>query len=98
MLATIPVLGIVAVLVFLMLRLTPGDPAAILAGDAASTEQIAAIRASLGLDRSIPVQFGIWLGNMLQGELGHSYFFKMKVSTLIGQRQPNFVTGRQAGR
>ncbi len=51
--ATIPVLLIVSVLVFLMLRLTPGDPAAVLAGDAASTEQIAQIRAGLGLDRSI---------------------------------------------
>ena len=86
LLATIPVLLIVAVLVFLMLRLTPGDPAAILAGDAASTEQIAAIRASLGLDRSLPVQFAIWLGNMLQGELGQSYFYKMQVTQLIGQR------------
>ena len=52
-------------LVFLLLRLTPGDPAAILAGDAASSEQIAAIRASLGLDRSIPVQFAIWAGHLL---------------------------------
>jgi peptide/nickel transport system permease protein len=69
-----------------MLRLTPGDPAAILAGDAASSEQIAAIRASLGLDRSLPVQFAIWLGNLLQGELGQSYFYKMQVTTLIGQR------------
>jgi peptide/nickel transport system permease protein len=80
------VLGIVAVVVFLLLRLTPGDPAAILAGDAASTEQIAAIRASLGLDRSIPVQFAIWAGHLLQGDFGQSYFFKMQVTTLIGQR------------
>jgi peptide/nickel transport system permease protein len=80
------VLGIVAVLVFLILRLTPGDPAAILAGDAASSEQIAAIRASLGLDRSILVQFAIWLGHLLQGDLGQSYFYKMPVATLIGQR------------
>jgi peptide/nickel transport system permease protein len=86
LLSTIPVLLIVAVLVFLMLRLTPGDPAAILAGDAASSEQIAAIRASLGLDRSIPVQFGIWFGNLLQGELGRSYFYKMEVTQLISQR------------
>jgi len=86
LLATVPVLLIVAVLVFLLLRLTPGDPAAILAGDAASTEQIAAIRASLGLDRPLPVQFAIWLGNLLQGELGQSYFYKMQVTTLIGQR------------
>ena len=79
-------------LVFLLLRLTPGDPAAILAGDAASSEQIAAIRASLGLDRPLPVQFGIWLGNMLRGELGQSYFYKMQVTQLIGQRlEPTFA-------
>jgi peptide/nickel transport system permease protein len=86
LLATIPVLLIVAVLVFLMLRLTPGDPAAILAGDAASTEQITAIRASLGLDRPLPVQFAIWIGNLARGELGQSYFYKMQVTQLIGQR------------
>jgi len=80
------------VLVFLLLRLTPGDPAAILAGDAASSEQIAAIRASLGLDRSLPVQFGIWLANMARGELGQSYFYKMQVTQLIGQRlEPTFA-------
>ena len=86
LLATIPVLAIVAVLVFLMLRLTPGDPAAILAGDAANTEQIARIRESLGLDRPIPVQFGIWIGNMLSGDLGESFYYKQKVTSLIGQR------------
>lgn len=86
LLSTIPVLLIVAVLVFLMLRLTPGDPAAILAGDAASGEQIAAIRASLGLDRSLPVQFGIWFANMAQGDLGQSYFYKMQVTQLIAHR------------
>lgn len=86
LLSTIPVLLIVAVLVFLMLRLTPGDPAAILAGDAATTEQIASIRAGLGLDRPLPVQFGIWFGNLLQGDLGQSFFYKMSVTQLIGQR------------
>ena len=86
LLATIPVMLIVAVLVFLMLRLTPGDPAAILAGDAASTEQIARIRASLGLDRPIVVQFGIWIGNMLTGDFGESFYYKTEVATLIGQR------------
>jgi peptide/nickel transport system permease protein len=77
---------IVAVLVFLMLRLTPGDPAAVLAGDAASTEQIAKIRTGLGLDRSIPEQFYIWFKNVLTGDLGESFFYKTKVTTLIGQR------------
>jgi peptide/nickel transport system permease protein len=76
----------VAVLVFLLLRLTPGDPAAILAGDAASTEQIARIRASLGLDRSIPVQFGIWAGHVLTGDLGESFYYKQRVTSLIAQR------------
>ncbi|HLX79835.1 MAG TPA: ABC transporter permease [Burkholderiales bacterium] len=85
-LATVPVLLIVAVLVFLLLRLTPGDPAAILAGDAANTEQIARIRASLGLDRPILAQFGIWFGNLLQGDLGESFYYKTKVATLIAQR------------
>jgi peptide/nickel transport system permease protein len=85
-LATIPVLAIVAVLVFLMLRLTPGDPAAILAGDAANTEQIARIRTSLGLDQPILVQFGIWIGNILTGDLGESFYYKTKVAALIGQR------------
>jgi peptide/nickel transport system permease protein len=86
LLATIPVLLIVAVLVFLMLRLTPGDPAAILAGDAANTEQIARIRESLGLDRPIVMQFGIWFGNLLSGDLGESFYYKQKVTALIGQR------------
>ena len=84
--ATLPVLAVVAVFVFMLLRLTPGDPAAIMAGDAASTEQIAQIRASLGLERSIPAQFGIWVSNLLQGDLGESFYYKSKVTTLIAQR------------
>ena len=86
LLATIPVLAIVAVLVFLMLRLTPGDPAAILAGDAANTDQIAKIREGLGLDKPLIVQFGIWAKDILSGDLGESFYFKMKVTALIGQR------------
>jgi peptide/nickel transport system permease protein len=86
LLATIPVLAVVAVLVFLLLRLTPGDPAAILAGDAASGEQIEGIRRTLGLDKPLPVQFGIWLGQMLQGDLGESYYYKVRVTELIAQR------------
>ena len=86
LLATLPVLALVAVFVFLMLRLTPGDPAAIIAGDNASEAQIAAIRDQLGLSQPIPVQFTIWLGKLLQGDLGQSFFFKAQVSELIGQR------------
>ncbi len=86
LLSTLPVLLIVSVLIFMMLRFTPGDPAAVLAGDAASTEQIAQIRTSLGLDRSVPEQFFIWFGNLLTGDLGQSYYYKTEVTTLIGQR------------
>ena len=86
LLATIPVLLVVAIAVFLILRLTPGDPAAVIAGDSATTEQIERIRAGLGLDQPIPTQFAIWAGNALRGDLGESFFFKKQVSELIGQR------------
>lgn len=86
LLATIPVMLMVAVLVFLMLRLTPGDPAAIMAGDNASSAEVEVIRAGLGLDRPLPVQFAIWFGNLLQGDLGESFFFKRPVTDLILQR------------
>jgi peptide/nickel transport system permease protein len=86
LLSTLPVLLVVAVLVFLVLRLTPGDPAAVLAGDAASTEQIAQIRKTLGLDKSVPEQFLIWSGRLLVGDLGQSYYYKTEVTTLIAQR------------
>ena len=79
-------------LVFLLLRLTPGDPAAILAGDAATGEQIALIRADLGLDKPLVVQFGIWIGKVLTGDLGQSFYFRIDVATLIGQRlEPTFA-------
>jgi peptide/nickel transport system permease protein len=86
LLATIPVMFIVAVLVFLMLRLTPSDPAAIIAGDNATTEQVAEIRKRLGLDQPIITQFVIWSGKTLQGDLGESFFFKKQVAELIAER------------
>ena len=67
--ATIPVMLIVAVLVFLMLRLTPADPAAIIAGDTATTEQIAEIRKRLGLEEPILTQFAIWMTRIAAGRL-----------------------------
>ena len=84
--ATIPVMLIVAVLVFLMLRLTPSDPAAIIAGDNANSEQVAEIRKRLGLDQPILTQFVIWIGKTLQGDLGESFFFKKQVTELIRER------------
>lgn len=86
LLSAIPVLVIVAVLVFLMLRFTPGDPAAVIAGDNASSEQIALIRNRLGLDQPVLTQFSIWAGNLLTGNLGESFFFKKTIAELIASR------------
>jgi peptide/nickel transport system permease protein len=84
--ATIPVMAIVAVLVFLMLRLTPTDPAAIIAGDNANTEQVAQIRERLGLNLPIGTQFVIWANKTLHGDFGESFFFKKQVAELIADR------------
>lgn len=81
--ATVPVMAVVAVVVFLMLRLTPADPAAIIAGDNADAEQVAAIRSKLGLDQPIYTQFFIWIGRMLSGDFGESFFYKKAVAELI---------------
>jgi peptide/nickel transport system permease protein len=83
--ATIPVLFVVAIVVFFMLRLS-GDPAAILAGDAATTQQIEEVRKALGFDRPLTEQFITWLGQILRGDLGKSLFTGLPVSTLIAQR------------
>ena len=77
---------VVAVFIFLMLRLTPSDPAAVIAGDNATTEQVAQIRSQLGLDRPMIEQFVIWSGKVLRGDLGESFFFKKTVASLIGER------------
>jgi len=69
-----------------MLRLTPSDPAAIIAGDSASAEQVAKIRGQLGLDRPMIEQFFIWSGKVLTGDLGESFFFKKTVASLIAER------------
>ena len=86
LIAIVPVLTVVAVLIFMMLRLTPGDPAAVIAGDNATSDQIAAIREKLGLELPIWQQFGIWIGDILSGNFGESYFFKKTVAELIAQR------------
>src|SRR5438876_10844004 len=86
LLGTIPVMPVVAIFIFLMLRLTPSDPAAIIAGDNATTEQIEKIRGQLGLDRPMIEQFFIWSGKVLRGDLGESFFFKKSVASLISER------------
>ena len=85
-LATIPVMVIVAIFVFLLLRLTPGDPAAILAGDAATPAQLERIRDSLGLNDPLLVQFGTWMGQLLRGDLGTSLLSNTSVAGMIGDR------------
>jgi peptide/nickel transport system permease protein len=85
-LATIPVMAVVAVFVFALLHLSPGDPAAIIAGDNATTADIERIRAALGLDQPIYVQFGDWVWRLMHGDLGISIFTNLPVSTLIHQR------------
>src|SRR5258708_18619786 len=84
--AIIPVLAVVAVFVFLMLRLTRGDPGGVLAGENATSEKIDAIRPKLGLKEPIWTQFAIWIGDVLQGNFGESFFFKKTVAELIAQR------------
>ena len=87
--ATIPVMAVVAITVFMLLRLTTGDPAAIIAGDNATSQDVAAIRTKLGLDRPIARQFVIWIGNVVRGDFGESFFFKKPVAELIaGRLQP----------
>jgi peptide/nickel transport system permease protein len=85
-LAAIPVMGVVALVVFLLLRLTPGDPAAVLAGDNATTAQLERIRASLGLNEPLYIQFFTWISKLLHGDLGVSLISNVPVLKMIGQR------------
>ena len=86
LLAAVPVIMVVTVFVFALLHLAPGDPAAIIAGDLATAEDVAKIRAKLGLDQPLMVQFFTWIGQLLHGDLGNSIFSAHPVSQLIGQR------------
>jgi peptide/nickel transport system permease protein len=85
-LATLPVMGVVAVIVFLLLRMSPGDPAAIIAGDDATTEDIAKIREHLGLDRPLLTQFALWIAQLAAGDFGNSIYLERPVLGLIMER------------
>jgi len=85
-LATIPVMVIVALFVFSLLYFAPGDPALIIAGDRATPEEVARVREALGLDRTYLVRFTEWFLDILRGDLGHSVFSNIPVSELILQR------------
>lgn len=84
--STFVVMAIVGILVFLLLHLSPGDPAAIVAGDNATPAQIAEIRERMGLNDPLPVQFVRWAGGVIQGDLGVSIFTNDPVLDLVKQR------------
>jgi ABC-type dipeptide/oligopeptide/nickel transport system permease component len=97
LLQVLPVVVLSSVGVFLLLHLVPGDPVAVLAGPDATPETIQAMRQELGLDRSLPVQYGIWLGRVLRGDFGRSYAYRRPVGELILQRIPATVELALAG-
>ena len=86
LLAIVPTCCAVAVIVFAILRLTPGDPATMIAGDMATPEQLAQIRATLGVDQPLYLQFVLWVGRLLQGDLGTSLISQVPVTQLIADR------------
>jgi peptide/nickel transport system permease protein len=86
LLSTLPVMAVVAVIVFLLIHLSPGDPAALIAGDLATEEDIAKLRIALGLNQPLWQQFMIWFGKLLTGDLGTSIFTQVPVSELLAQR------------
>ncbi len=86
LLSTLPVVLVVAVTVFMIVRLTPGDPAAIIGGNSATSEDLDRIRVQLGLAQPLWTQFLLWAGRVLQGDLGFSFFLNKPVVELIAQR------------
>lgn len=84
--ATLPVMAVVAVVVFLLIHLSPGDPAALIAGDLATEDDILRLRVALGLDQPLWRQFVLWLGRLATGDLGTSIFTQVPVSQLLAQR------------
>src|SRR5215510_9274104 len=84
--ATIPVMAVVAFFVFSLLYIAPGDPAAVIAGDQATPADVERIRQSLGLDRPFIIRFGEWVWQILHGDLGTSIFTNLPVAAMIAQR------------
>src|SRR6266480_6986413 len=84
--ATVPVMAVVAFFVFSLLYIAPGDPAAVIAGDQASPADVERIRQSLGLDRPFLIRFTEWVWQILHGDLGTSIFTNLPVTTMMAQR------------
>ena len=93
----VPTILLTTVLIFLILHLVPGDPAAVLAGSDAPPEVIEALRRDMGLDRPLPLQYAIWLSRVVRGDLGVSYVSKFPVWTLILRRLPATIELAVAG-
>lgn len=89
---SLPVLLGALLISFLILHVTPGDPAQIYAGEEAKPEVIEAIRKQMGLDKSLPVQFFVYVGNVVRGDLGKSYFLQQDVAGLLGSALPRTAT------
>lgn len=85
---TVPVMLVVTIASFSLILLIPGDPALMMLGEEANPEALEAMRDELGLNDSIPVQYGKWLGKVLSGDLGRSLKTHERVSTMIGERIP----------
>jgi len=88
LLLTIPVLLIMSIFVFLMIRLVPGDPVRTMLGFRATDENVATIRAALGLDRPLADQYVAWLGGLLHGDLGQDFISKAPLTSLLAERLP----------
>jgi peptide/nickel transport system permease protein len=85
---SIPLAFGATIVVFIIMRLIPGDPALIYAGPEAPPEAVAAIRKSFGLEQPLPVQYVIWMSHVLRGDLGRSFLSKREVTDLLAQRIP----------
>jgi peptide/nickel transport system permease protein len=93
----VPVVFLATLVIFLGLRVLPGDPAVVLAGQDASPQTLQAIRQANGLDQPLPLQYVIWLKNTVRGDLGVSFFTRAPVATLIAQRAPATLELGMAG-
>ncbi len=87
----VPVLFLVSLIIFLIVHLTPGDPALLMLGEEATPDKLATLRHQLALDQPVPVQYGIWLSNVLRGDLGRSVRTQQPVVEAISQRLPPTV-------
>ncbi|NUS71280.1 MAG: ABC transporter permease [Ensifer adhaerens] len=87
----IVVMAIVVTIVFVIVRVTPGDPAAVMLGPEATQEDISALRTRLGLDQSLGLQYVYYIGQLLQGDLGQSIFLNQPVTSALAERaEPTF--------